>query len=364
MKKLFVILLEFCAVYLFSQTAYNRAHFNALWVAGHVLTSAEMADQNMSVFYKLSDVIPVGNGGTGVYSWFQDGVPYYNSSALLSGAGLTYNANNFNVATAQVCLVQTLSQLVKLDEATGSLQITNNDTYNQTITIDDYDGSIHIEPYSQLYLGVVPYVFPATQGSANTFLKNDGTGNLSWDTGPVGATGVTGATGATGANGANGAAGATGATGATGVTGATGATGSTNLVAFQVSIATGDFSVIGSTPYQLVAAQGSNKDIVVVAGSLRIRRSGGSTNGYTFGAGVEVVVNWGASEEHFVPDGSSYKLLPSGTTSCSAYSLVNTASNAGSFANQALLITTNDGSDPSAGNHTMIVSGYYMVLTQ
>ena len=34
----------------------------------------------------------------------------------------------------------------------------------------------------------IPYFWPATQGVANTFLKNDGAGNLSWDAGTIGTT--------------------------------------------------------------------------------------------------------------------------------------------------------------------------------
>lgn len=50
--------------------------------------------------------------------------------------------------------------------------------------------------------------FPSSQGSADTYLKNDGSGNLSWASGPAGPAGATGATGATGPAGATGSAGA------------------------------------------------------------------------------------------------------------------------------------------------------------
>lgn len=46
--------------------------------------------------------------------------------------------------------------------------------------------------------------FPASQGGASTYLKNDGSGNLSWATGPVGPTGPQGNAGATGAAGPTG----------------------------------------------------------------------------------------------------------------------------------------------------------------
>ena len=46
----------------------------------------------------------------------------------------------------------------------------------------------------------IDYVLPTAQGAADTFLKNDGSGNLSWDTGPVGPQGPTGPQGPAGAN--------------------------------------------------------------------------------------------------------------------------------------------------------------------
>jgi hypothetical protein len=46
----------------------------------------------------------------------------------------------------------------------------------------------------------IDYVLPAAQGAAATFLKNDGSGNLSWDTGPVGPQGPTGPQGSAGQN--------------------------------------------------------------------------------------------------------------------------------------------------------------------
>lgn len=64
--------------------------------------------------------------------------------------------------------------------------------------------------------------WPSAQGGANTFLKNDGIGNLSWSSGvsgPTGPTGLTGPTGSAGTNGTNGTNGVTGPTGATGATG-------------------------------------------------------------------------------------------------------------------------------------------------
>jgi len=98
------------------------------------------------------------------------------------------------------------------------------------------DGSFGVGSWSQFLVNSggnivningVATSFPTYQGSANSFLKNDGNGNLSWSTGAVGATGATGAAGATGSIGATGPAGATGAKGATGTNGASGAAGPT-----------------------------------------------------------------------------------------------------------------------------------------
>jgi hypothetical protein len=82
--------------------------------------------------------------------------------------------------------------------------------------------------------------FPSTQGAANSYLKNDGSGNLTWVT-VLGTTGATGATGAAGVTGATGATGATGTAGAAGATGATGATGAAGTMASG--------SAAGNTPY-------------------------------------------------------------------------------------------------------------------
>lgn len=186
-------------------------------------------------------------------------------------------------------------------------------------------------------------------------------------TGPTGPTGSTGQIGPTGpgggATGPTGPAGPTGPTGSDGATGPTGPIGPTGLLAFHITILTTEFLAIGSVPVQLIAAPGSNKVNVLVPGSVRIRRTGGSTNGYTFTLGVNVVVNNGPSTETFVTDGASGKLLPTGTTSCSASPVFDAGSNVAANANSDIFITTSDASDPSAGDHTMIVSGVYYVLT-
>lgn len=73
------------------------------------------------------------------------------------------------------------------------------------------------------------YSFPASDGSADQFLRTDGLGSLDWASGPAGATGPQGPAGVTGATGPIGVTGATGATGVLGSTGATGPTGGIGL---------------------------------------------------------------------------------------------------------------------------------------
>lgn len=57
MKTKITLLLLCVTMFLNAQTQRTRAYFNALWVPGHVLTSGEMADQNASVIFILSDSI-------------------------------------------------------------------------------------------------------------------------------------------------------------------------------------------------------------------------------------------------------------------------------------------------------------------
>lgn len=131
---------------------------------------------------------------------------------------------------------------------------------------------------------------------------------------------------------------------------------------FKKSIDSTTFSTIGTVPFDLIAAPGTNKCISIIPGTLKIRRTGGTTSGYTFNVGVNVVITNGASVEYLVTDGASGKLLPSGTTTCSSYPDFSTSSNTSSGANSSIYISTTDSSDPTAGNNTIIITFLYTIL--
>lgn len=67
MKRIIALLLFVASLFSQAQTQRTRSYFNALWTAGHVLTSAEMADQNASVLFQLSDSL-YNDGDTLVYA--------------------------------------------------------------------------------------------------------------------------------------------------------------------------------------------------------------------------------------------------------------------------------------------------------
>ncbi|MBL0311054.1 MAG: collagen-like protein, partial [Bacteroidetes bacterium] len=183
----------------------------------------------------------------------------------MSGTNSSYNTRFLNTTDATGLIIQGNST------QTANLQEWKNSSGTVLASISP-SGNI-------TKINNVTTSFPTDQGAVNSFLRNDGSGNLTWKTlvaGPTGATGamgiagipgaagVTGATGAAGTNGAKGATGATGPTGvagsngadgATGATGATGANGdqyaTTSSTSMSVATGTKNFTVATGLAYTM-----------------------------------------------------------------------------------------------------------------
>jgi hypothetical protein len=123
--------------------------------------------------------------------------------------------------------INTTAPSQKLEVKDGNILLSNSGTAAE-MRFAEPGGTDYTSFKAVAQTSNINYTLPAAQGATGTYLKNDGSGNLTWATGPVGATGATGVAGANGSNGTTGATGPTGATGTTGVVGATGADGSAN----------------------------------------------------------------------------------------------------------------------------------------
>ncbi len=257
MKNAIISLLIASLQFATAQTVRTRAYFNALWVPGYILTSATMADQNASVFFKNADVIPIANGGCNATSQTTNGLTFYNGTGIVSSSYISFDGTDFTYR-------RTNGMAFGTDQnGSGDLVTYLGDyalsTYGAYISTDNTTG--HIKIHSNLVdINSVTYTWPSGHASSNGYALTSTTGGtLSWSAPPSGATGATGASGATGSAGASGTTGATGATGA-GLSGLT-----TNVVLKAASSTTASNSFItddGSTVIfhadSLPASQNSN----------------------------------------------------------------------------------------------------------
>lgn len=127
---------------------------------------------------------------------------------------------------------------------------------------------------------------------------------------------------------------------------------------FKKTIDSTAFKTIGSSPITLISAPGSNKSIAIIPGTIRVRRTAGTK--YTFGTATYLYLSNGDLMEsidvcsNFFPGSSGNNAsgnTPSFTQNCINANL-----------NGSLIITSSDGSDPSAGNATIMITFLYTVL--
>lgn len=123
--------------------------------------------------------------------------------------------------------------MLQLQPDQSALVWHNNEAHVHGIMADST--SLRIYSSDSMYY----WIWPETEGTSGQALTTDGSGNLFWGNGAVGATGATGPTGAQGETGVTGPTGPTGMQGDTGVAGPTGATGPTGF--------TGATGVTGAT---------------------------------------------------------------------------------------------------------------------
>ncbi len=211
MKKIILIFLVLFTQVNYGQTVRTRSYFNALWVPGHVLTSAEVKDLVASTIFILNDSI--------------------------SSVGDTMRIDHKQVRMKGIST-----------GVAGVVAVSSNGTLSRTSASSGPTG---------------PTGPSGSNGSAGATGPTgpSGSAGVTGATGPSGSAGVTGPTGPSGSAGATGPTGVTGATGPTGTAGATGATGPTGSAGAGVSgLTTGRLVKAGSatTVVNTAASEGSN----------------------------------------------------------------------------------------------------------
>lgn len=140
---------------------------------------------------------------------------------------------------------------------------------------------------------------------------------------------------------------------------------------YKGTITAAQMSTIGATPITLVAAPGANKFINVVPGSLSFRKSGGTTNGYTFNvSSAGFGLKHGASYSDYYNMHDLTGTAPASTANriLNGVSVTRCQFWTGSInyivpaANTAVTITTDDGANPTAGDNDIIVSFTYNII--
>lgn len=128
---------------------------------------------------------------------------------------------------------------------------------------------------------------------------------------------------------------------------------------FKKTITTGQFSAIGVTPQTLISAPGSGKRISIIQGSVNISRTGGTTNGYTWSSSpgaIVLLINGGAVSMWQMSGTTFLNSVTNQPADLFTAGYENVDQN-----NYALTITTDDGSNPSAGDNSIIITFLYTI---
>ena len=191
------------------------------------------------------------SGGSGAYITANGGGPNYGAGGnLLLSSGLESAGNWWDPGhNGAVIMAINGTEYMRIDGNRNGFQgYIGIGTSTPSSNFSVFDKFMVNSIGNIIKINNVTTSFPSSQGAANTFLQNDGAGNLSWVLGPIGATGATGLQGIQGVTGTTGVTGVTGATGLQGIQGVTGATGVTGLQGIQgVTGATGNDGAAGAT---------------------------------------------------------------------------------------------------------------------
>lgn len=129
---------------------------------------------------------------------------------------------------------------------------------------------------------------------------------------------------------------------------------------YKRTVSSGEMAAIGSVPKTILSAPGAGKRIQVIQGTITMCRSGGTTNGYTFSTGDAklTLLCDGITVAKWANSGGTTILVsntcqPSDPLSGEYYNI--------DYTNKALTFTTEDGTNPTAGDNTITISFLYTI---
>ena len=145
-----------------------------------------------------------------------------------------------------------------------------------------------------------------------------------------------------------------------------------NIYTFKQTITAAQMATIGTSPVTLVAPPGANKYICVTPGSLCFRKTGGTTNGYTFDASTTgfglTWINGGFFDYFSVFDlsgftsGSTATRFLFGVSSVKVFAWADYQHYWISSANSGVILGTSNLLNPTAGDNDIIISFTYSII--
>ena len=232
------------------------AHANSWSATQSLPATSTQGDNLISAINTAATTVGVSSGGTGAST--ASGALNNLLPTQAGNTGKVLQSNGSSVSWQPVTGTGTVSSVTVSGGSTGLTTSGGTITAAGTITLDGTLDVTHGGTGATSAAGAANAILPSQVSNANKYLQTDGSGNLTWASGPVGQQGAAGATGPQGAVGVTGSQGAVGPAGAAGANGSDGAVGPQGPAGPQGAVGpTGGQGSIGATgPQGLVGATG------------------------------------------------------------------------------------------------------------